>query len=370
MASEGRYERLVQRRDRLNAEGLERRLRRVQPLGPTRAVVDGREVLLFCSNDYLGLAQHPEVMAASTGAGSGGSRLISGTRPIHLELEAALEEFFGRPALLFPSGYHANLALLSTVLQPEDQVASDALNHASIIDALRLSRCQRQVIPHLSTRVEPHTRLIAVEGLFSMDGDVPDLRSYPKEPWLFVDEAHSFGCLGEGRGAAFAAGVEPDFLVATLGKALGSGGAFVVGPPELKALMISAARPFVYTTALPEGVAAAALVALRLADAERRERLANNARLLRSWLAEEGVEVLGEAHILPVRAGSEAMALAEALLEEGIYAPGIRYPTVPRGQERVRLTVSAAHSEAELEQCVAAFGRARRRVRAQVGANT
>jgi 7-keto-8-aminopelargonate synthetase-like enzyme len=157
--------------------------------------------------------------------------------------------------------------------------------------------------------------------------------------------------------------VEPDFLVATLGKALGSSGAFVVGPPELKALMLSAARPFVYTTAVPEGVAAAAMVALRLADSERRERLSHNARLLRLWLGQAGIAVLGAAHILPVLAGSDAMALAEALLEEGIFAPGIRYPTVPRGQERVRLTVSAAHTEAELAACVEAFGRALRRLR-------
>ena len=315
-------------------------------------------MLIACSNDYLGLAWRMRVR----GGGSGGSRLISGSRPSHETLERALEEWLGRPALLFPSGYQANLAVFSTVCGAGDRVASDALNHASIIDGLRLSRAERLIVPHADpTAIPTGMTLVAVESLYSMEGDIPPLALYPSEPWLAVDEAHALGCLGpDGRGVAAAAGREPDILIGTFGKAFGAAGAFVVGPPELKDLLINAGRPFIYSTAPSEAVAKAALKGLRAAQQapELRERLAANASTLRGHLTELGWTVGGEAHILPVHCGIGAMAIAKRLMEHGVYAPGIRYPTVPAGRERIRLTVSAAHSEEDLARIADAFGTA------------
>lgn len=360
-----RYAVLQARLEALDAAGLRRRLRTVTPLSATEALVDGERLTLFCTNDYLGLAHHPAVEAAWRGTGAGASRLISGDRPAHRALEAALEARWGRPALLFPSGYQANLALLTTVLGTGDVAASDALNHASIIDGLRLSAARRVVVPHADPAcVPPDARLVVVEGLYSMDGDAPDLRRYPPGPWLLVDEAHAVGCLGpEGRGVAALQGVEPDFLVGTLGKAFGAAGAFVIGPPELKELLVSAGRSFVYTTGVPEPVARAARVALDLADDERRARLADRTARLRRGLADEGLPALGFAHVVPVVTGPRTLALADALRAAGFLVPGIRYPTVPRGQERLRLTVSAEHRPEQVDGVVEALARAWRTVR-------
>jgi 7-keto-8-aminopelargonate synthetase-like enzyme len=321
--------------------------------------VDGAVATVFCSNDYLGLSHDPQVVAAWRGAGVGASRLVSGHRPAHEALEEELERRFGRPALTFPSGWHANLALLATVVERGDLVASDALNHASIIDGLRLARARRHVMAHAEPDVPEGARLCVVEGLFSMDGDTPDLAGYQGAHWLAVDEAHAVGTIGPaGTGAAAAQGVAPDFLVGTLGKAYGASGAFVVGPPELKELLISAGRAFVYTTGVPEPVAAAALAGLRAATDERRARLAENTRRLRSGLSHLGVPLLGSAHIVPVLTGPRTMQVAQALLDRGTFAPGIRWPTVPEGQERVRLTVSAAHTDEQIDRCVEALGAA------------
>ena len=320
--------------------------------------MDGRNVTLFCTNDYLGLATHPDVTAAYRGGGAGAARLISGNRPAHVALEEALTDLHGRPATLFPSGYHANLALFATLPQRGDRVASDALNHASIIDGLRLSRADRVVIPHASAP-PADARLAVYEGLYSMDGDSPDFTAIPAAMWLAVDEAHSVGALGpSGRGVAAAQGVTADFLVGTLGKAYGVAGAFVVGPPELRELLMSTGRAFVYTTGMPEPVASAALLAMRLADDVRRARLAANTTRLRTALAHVGATALGHAHIVPVVTGERTMDVARRLFDAGIFAPGIRYPTVPKGQERIRLTVSAAHSEDELDRCAEAVGAA------------
>ncbi len=348
--SAGRYDRLAHRVAELRSAGLERRLRRVVPIDATRAAVDGAVVTLFCTNDYLGLAHDPDVVAAYTGAGAGASRLISGNRPAHEALEADLEAVYGRPVTLFTSGYAANLALYTTVLGRGDLVASDALNHASMIDGLRLSGATRRILPHLSTDAPPDAALIAVEGLFSMDGDQLDLSRYPRAPWLSVDEAHAFGCLGpDGRGVAAAQGVEPDFVVATLGKAVGAAGAFVVGPPELKPLLVSLGRAFVYTTGLPEPVANAARVGLRKMDDARRARLASNTRRLREALAQLGVAALGDAHIVPIVLGSASMHASARLQEAGFLVPAVRWPTVPRGEERLRITLSAAHTAAQID---------------------
>ena len=326
--------------------------------GPVTGLLDGCPVVVACSNDYLGLSWHPDIRAAAHGSGSGGSRLIAGSRPIHAELEAALEEWLGRPALLFSSGYQANLAVFSTVCSTGDIIASDAANHASIIDGLRLSRAERCITPHASPDAVPaDARLVVTEGLFSMDGDIPPLADYPHEPWLAVDEAHAIGCLGPGgRGAAAAAGRTPDIRIGTFGKAFGAAGAFVEGPIELKELLVNAGRSFIFTTAPPEPVAAMALAGLRAATDELRERLAANTRALRDGLAQRGWSVLGDAHILPVVAGDGAIQLANDLLEQGVFAPAIRYPTVPAGTERIRLTSSAAYTSTHVERILDAFG--------------
>ncbi len=322
------------------------------------AILDGQPVLIACSNDYLGLAQHPRLLAAAAGGGAGSSRLISGSRPAHHALEGALEKRYGRPALLFPSGYQANLGVFSTACEAGDLIASDALNHASIIDGLRLSRAEKAIVPHAEPAAIPdRTKLVAVEGIYSMDGDIPPFSDYGSEHWLAVDEAHAVGCLGPGgRGAAAAAGFEPDILIGTFGKAYGASGAFVIGPPELKELLINNARSFIFTTAMPEPIANMALAAMALATDELRERLADNAAFLRSGLRDLGWETLGVAHIVPVLVGPAAMQVASNLLEKGIFAPGIRFPTVAAGQERIRFTVSAAHSREDLSRILDAMG--------------
>lgn len=339
----------------IEAAGRRRVLRELRMTGPSTGEIHGRPVIVACSNDYLGLAARPVDLR---GGGAGGSRLISGSRPVHHRLERALEERFGRPALVFPSGWQANQAVFSTVCEPGDLVASDALNHASIIDGLRLGRADRRIIPHADpAAVPPDARLVVVEGLYSMDGDVPRLSAYPREPWLAVDEAHAVGCLGPGgRGVAAAQGVEPDILIGTFGKAYGAAGAFVVGPPELIELLINAGRSFIFTTAVPEPVAAMALAGLDRADDALREQLAENARRLREGLQALGWPVLGEHHIVPVVVGPQAMGLAERLLERGVYAPAIRWPTVPQGQERIRFTASAAHTPEQIDRICDAMG--------------
>ncbi len=356
-----RYARLAARVRALDEAGLRRRLRRVEPTSATTARVDGEDRVVFCSNDYLGLAWDPDVRAAfARGGGAGAARLVSGNRPAHDALEEALSERFGRPATLFPTGFQANLGLLTTIAAARDVVASDALNHASIIDGLRLSRADRHVVPHGRPDLLPASLHLAVtESVFSMDGDVADLPAWTGAHWLAVDEAHAVGAMGPGgRGIAPIQGITPDFVVGTLGKAYGAAGAFVIGPPELRPLLVSGARSFVYTTGMPEPVAWAALEGLRRATDERRERLAANTARLRGALAMLGVPTLGSTHIVPVPAGDRTMEAAERLFAAGIYAPGIRYPTVARGQERLRLTVSSEHSAEQLDRCAEAVAAA------------
>ncbi len=355
-----RYQPWTDRLDRIEAEGNTRLLRELRQTGPTTATLAGRDVLVACSNDYLGLASDPSPSPTLHAKGSTGSRLISGHRQAHRALEDALEALYERPALTFASGYHANLAVFSSVCQPGDIIASDARNHASIIDGLRLSRATRDIVPHAQPGSIPQgVRLIALEGLFSMDGDIPPLQAYPTEPWLAVDEAHAFGCLGpKGRGAAASLGVEPDILIGTFGKACGASGAFVVGPRALIDLLINRGRSFIYTTAPSDVSTMAALSGLQRAIAadEAREQLAANARRLRLGLGQLGWEALGDAHIIPVIAGQDALQLGQQLLERGVFAPAIRYPTVARGSERIRLTVSARHTPTEIDQILDAFG--------------
>jgi len=337
-----RYAAWRARADAIEREGLKRTLRALVPVGPTRAALpDGRLCDVFSSNDYLGLAEHPAIRGAMATGGAGAARLISGNRRGHDALEDALGAWMGRPVTLFGSGYLANLAVFTALFGAGDQVASDALNHASIIDGLRLSRCARTVMPHGSVDVPAGANVVAVEGLYSMDGDfapVAQLAAVGGAPLLVVDEAHAVGCIGPGgRGVAALAGVTPDVVVGTLGKAFGAAGAFVAGPPEVREVLVSSARPFIYTTGLPEGVALAAMEGLRLATDERRERLAAQVQRLRVGLAQVGVRAGGVAHIVPIRTGPRTMELAGALLERGFLVGGVRYPTVARGDERLRV---------------------------------
>jgi len=342
----------------LDDRGLIRALNPLTMTGPTTAIWAGKPVTLFCSNDYLGLAQEPQMRAAWSGAGTGSARLISGDRPVHHQLEERLAQMYEQPVTLMSSGYHANLALLTTLLDKTSLVVSDALNHASIIDGIRMSGAEKIIQPHLAEGVPDDVQLAVFEGIYSMDGDCPDFASLVGEHWLAVDEAHAFGVLGpQGKGVAALQGVRPDFMVGTLGKALGAYGAFVVGPKDLHTLIRSKGRSFIFTTGIPEPVAAAALVGLQLATDARREKLQENVARMRSGLSELGLRALGRHHIIPLVLGAKTMRVASKLRESGHYVVGIRPPTVPVGQERIRLTVSAAHTPEQIDGLLEALGR-------------
>ena len=332
------------------------------------APIDGR-TLSFCSNDYLGLAAEQAPPEAS---GAGASRLVTGDRPIHARLEEAAAELVGQPAaLVFTSGYAANVGLMSALAGPGDLVVSDTLNHASIIDGARLSRARVEVVPHLDVgaveaalqgRTEGRA-FVVTESYFSMDADAPDLAALRQVcdrhgAALLVDEAHALGVLGpEGRGLCAEAGGEADAVVGTFGKAFGAGGAFVAGCPALVAWLWNRARSFVFSTGLSPTVAAAALQGLRLAHAqpERRRRVLAAATLLREGMARLGVQPAGFGHILPWVLGEpgRALRMAAALRERGLDVRAIRPPSVPNGTARIRLTVTAAHGSTDIEQALA-----------------
>lgn len=346
--------RLAGRLDDLDQRGLRRELRPLEMVSATLGRHHGRELVVFSSNDYLGLAADERVRSAWRGGGAGSSRLISGSRPAHAELEAAVSEHFGGAALVFSSGYQANLAVLTTLFEAGQVVASDRLNHASIIDGLRLSRASVEIAEH--GVIWEACDGVVVEGLYSMDGDRLCLREV--SGWLVVDEAHAVGCLGPGgRGVAAAQGVRADVLVGTFGKAYGAAGAFVVGPEELRELLVSAGRSFVYTTALAEPAARAALAGFRAADEALRERLVDRVARLRAGLADLGLEALGRDHVVPVVLAERTMPAAAALYEAGYYVPGIRAPTVPAGQERLRISLSAAHTDDQIDGLLEALDR-------------
>ncbi len=375
---------IAERLEELRDRGLHRRLRLVEgPQGP-RVTLDGKQVLLLCSNDYLGLANHPRVRGAAAdaamrwGAGAGASRLISGNMQPHSRLERRLAAFKGyEAALLFGSGYLANIGAISTLARDGEVVFSDELNHASIIDGCRLSRAETFVyrhadVEHLSwglRKVGERAALIVSDGVFSMDGDVaplPELLSLARRHRcrLMIDEAHATGAIGPGgRGSVAAAGLsgEVDLVLGTLGKALGSYGAYVCASHETADYLLNTARSFVFSTALPPPVAAAGLAALELLESrpDRVERLAANAAILRSSLQGEGL-VTGSTRtqIVPVEVGDaeRTMELSERLLEGGVFAQGIRPPTVPEGSSRLRLTVMATHRGDELRRAAELVG--------------
>jgi len=351
----------------------------------TRMRVDGRDVHMFAGSNYLDLACHPDVVQAAAeaarelGCAAGGSRLINGNLEIHEALEAELAEFCGsEAALAFGSGYMANVGLIPALTQRGDFVVSDSLSHASIIDGCRLSRATIRVFPHgdldaLDTVLREvassrHHVVVAVDGVYSMDGDVAPLAELVPlaKRWgatVLVDDAHGIGTLGaRGRGALELCGVEGgvDVLVGTLGKALGSFGAFVAGSRLLRELLVNTARSFIFSCALAPPQVAAARKALELVGREpgRRERLAHNAARLRDGLAGHGISTEPSAtHIVPVVIGSNAdtMGVCESLLERGFYAQGIRHPSVPSGLARLRLTLMATHRAEVIDALVEAI---------------
>ena len=368
---------LQRRRD----AGLYRR-RRVSdgPQGP-ELVVDGRRMLAFCANDYLGLAADPRLADAMTrgvaryGVGAGAAHLISGHSRAHHALEEELAEFTGRErALLFSTGYMANLGIIAALTDRNDTVYEDKLNHASLIDGGLLTRAAMKRYAHADVaalrdqlRQDTGRRLIVTDGVFSMDGDVAPLAALAAAAsdhgaWLMVDDAHGIGVLGEhGRGSVAEAGLDVSqvpILMGTLGKALGTAGAFVAGSEELIETLIQHARPYVYTTAMPPAVAEASRVALRIAAEEewRRERVLGHVQRFRHGAQRIGLNLMASATpIQPVMLGDTALANRwnEALLREGILVGAIRPPTVPEGTARLRITFSAAHTPAHVDALLA-----------------
>jgi glycine C-acetyltransferase/8-amino-7-oxononanoate synthase len=377
---------IAERLAELSELGLYRRLRMVSgPQGP-RVVLDGRPVLLLCSNNYLGLADHPRVREAAAdaamrwGVGAGASRLVSGSMTAHRRLEEALADFEGtEAALLFGSGYLANVGVISALAGQGEVVFSDELNHASIVDGCRLARADTFVYEHCDVehlawglrQAEGRGALIVTDGVFSMDGDVAPLAEIVElarrhDARVVVDEAHGTGALGPGgRGAVADAGLdgEVDVVVGTLGKALGSYGAYVACDAEMAQFLINTARSLIFSTALPPPAAAGALAALELLCEQPRrvEKLQANANTLRDELDREGFEVTGSAtQIVPLVVGDAhlAMRVCEAALERGVFAQAIRPPTVPEGTSRLRLAVMASHTRSELRDAARTLSRA------------
>jgi len=378
--------RLAQRQ----AEDLYRRRPLLEsPQGP-EVVIDGQPMLAFCSNDYLGLANHPEVIAAMRagaerwGVGGGASHLVNGHCGPHHELELALAEFTGRPrALLFSTGYMANLGTVTALVGKGDSVLEDRLNHASLLDAgllsgARFSRYLHNDAASLASRLEKAEgkTLVVTDGVFSMDGDLADLpglcaKAREKGAWVMVDDAHGFGPLGATGGGIvehFGLGMDDvPVLVGTLGKAFGTAGAFVAGSEELIETLIQFARPYIYTTSQPPAVACATLKSLELLRAESWRRDHLNALIARF---RAGAEAIGlrlmdsPTPIQPILIGgsAQAMALSAELRQHGILVGAIRPPTVPAGTARLRVTLSASHTEAQVDRLLVALAESWQRV--------
>jgi len=364
------------RLDELSELGIYRRMRLVAgPQGP-RVLLDGRRVLLLCSNNYLGFADHPRVREAAAraamryGVGAGASRLVSGNMTIHRRLEERLADFTGTEScLLFGSGYLANTGVIAALAGAGDVVFSDELNHASIIDGCRLARAETFIYDHLDTEhlawglreAAGRGSLIVTDALFSMDGDIAPLAEIVElarryDARVLVDEAHATGVLGPGgRGAVAAADLteEVDVIVGTLGKALGGYGAYVCCNADLARFFTNTARTLIFSTSPSPPSVAAALEALGLLQGQPRqiERLHLNARTLRTALVEEGFLIDGGAtQIVPLVIGDSHLTLdvCERALKRGVFAQAIRPPTVPEGTSRLRLAAMATHSRAEL----------------------
>ena len=347
-------------------------------------VVDGVAYLTFCSNDYLGLANHPELIkvfqdsANQYGVGSGSAHLVSGHNIEHQKLEESLAEFTGRDrALLFSTGYMANVGTISAFAGKNETIYQDRLNHASLIDGGRLSdakmwRYHHNDMQDLARRIEKggdDCSMIITDGVFSMDGDCADVVALAKlakqhKSWLMVDDAHGFGCLGKhGGGLVETLGLSSDdvpLLMATLGKAVGSSGAFVAGDHDVIEYLIQSARSYIFTTAMPPAVAAASRKSLELIQTEswRRDKLAKNIQQFKQGAVELGLPMMSsDTAIQPIMVGSSDVAIrySQQLLTHGILVTAIRPPTVPNGEARLRVTLSAAHTASQIKQLLVAL---------------
>jgi glycine C-acetyltransferase len=357
------------------------------PQGVAIRVQDGREVLNFCANNYLGLADHPEVVAAAHralddhGFGLASVRFICGTQDLHKDLEAAISRFFGtEDTILYTSCFDANGGLFETVLGPEDAVISDALNHASIIDGIRLCKAQRHRYPNsdmqalediLRATQDCRSRLIATDGAFSMDGYIARLDEITKlaeryDAMVMVDDSHATGFLGPtGRGSAEHHGVmhKVDIFTSTLGKALGGGsGGFTTGRQEIIDLLRQRSRPYLFSNTLPPPLVAAGIRVFEMLSSttELRDKLEANTKYFRSRMTDAGFDIKpGQHPIVPVMLYDAPLAqeFAARLLDEGIYVIGFFYPVVPQGEARIRVQVSAAHEKEHLDRAVEAFTR-------------
>ena len=370
----------------LRARHLLRRLRSTEGTEP-RTVLNGQTVLLLCSNNYLGLANHPALAEAARsaleryGTSASGSRLVSGSLALHGQLEKRVAEWMGtEAALVFNSGYQANVGAIPALAREGDLILSDELNHASLIDGCRLSRARTRVFRHAdpqhlesllaenSTASRTGKNIIVTESVFSVDGDLAPLTEIASlarrfDALLIVDEAHAvgvFGPAGAGRVEELQLEVAVDIRMGTFSKALGSFGAFVAGRRDLIEYLVNRARSFIYSTALPPATLGASLAAIQAIqrEPERRKSLWENVRFLREGLKDQGWSLLSEAsQILPVLIGEarETMEVTDELLARGVFAQGLREPTVPRGTSRLRLTPMATHNREDLTQSLAAF---------------
>ncbi|ARN74227.1 8-amino-7-oxononanoate synthase [Oceanicoccus sagamiensis] len=363
---------------------LYRQRRTLESAQGAEVIVDGKAYLNFCSNDYLGLANHPDVIAAFTsvandfGVGSGASHLVCGHSRWHHQLEEELADFVGRDrAVLFSTGYMANLGVVNALVGKQDAVFEDKLNHASLLDAGLLSGARFQRFLHndlanLEARLKKSTdnkKLIVVDSVFSMDGDLApldNLAALAKQynAALMADDAHGFGVLGEtGAGSADYFNLDQQqlpVLMGTLGKGLGSFGAFVAGSEELAETLIQFARPYIYTTAIPPAVAAASLASLNIVrnDVDRRQHLQSLIAYFKQQAEQLGLTLMPSiTAIQPLMIGDseQAMAISEALLERGFLISAIRPPTVPANSARLRITLSAAHSKTQVDRLLTAL---------------
>jgi glycine C-acetyltransferase len=384
MLTEKKTQFLVEELDQLRQQGLFRPLRVLGSAQDTEVVVDGKHVLNLSSNNYLGLTTHPRLKTAMIeateqwGAGSGAVRTIAGTMMIHEELERRLAEFKHTEAsLVFQSGFTANLGVLQSLVREGDVIISDELNHASIIDGIRLSKAERSIFKHrdmddLERHLEKHrdkrVKLVVTDGVFSMDGDIAPLPAIVERAERFgalvmVDDAHASGVLGEnGRGSVNHFGLDGrvDLQMGTLSKAIGVLGGYVAGAQPVRDFLIHRARPFLFSTSHPPGVAAACIAAIDVlnAEPERIDRLWKNTARFKEGLRRLGFDTgASETPITPVIVGKGAVAmeLSDRLFKLGVFAQGIGFPTVPEGRARIRTIVTSVHTEGQLDRALEAF---------------
>jgi glycine C-acetyltransferase len=391
--AKGSLDYLKEQLDDLEAQGLRQHPRTLEGEQGARARFDGRDVINLASNNYLGLAAHPKLKEAAAkaameyGAGSGAVRTIAGTMTLHRELERRFAAFKGaEAALMFQSGFTSNAGTVAAILSPEDVIVSDQLNHASIIDGARLSRAEIKVFPHkdveaadrllTETAKDGRRQLLITDGVFSMDGDIAPLAGLVDVAdrhgaIMMVDDAHASGVLGPGgKGTVAHFGIDParvDIQVGTLSKAIGVLGGFIAGAPHLIDWLVNRGRPYLFSTSAPPPVAAACIAALDIIEAEpeRIDRLWENTGFIKQGLRALGFDTgMSETPITPVIAGEAQAAqdLSRLLFEDGVFTPAIVFPTVPKGQSRVRTIVTAEHTQGDLQQALDAFERVGRKL--------